>query len=120
MKKFKFDIILIISIALLLGAWLVFWIVSSNNTKSKYAVVAHDGNEILKIDLSIDNTYKLHDLPDGGHLEYKMIVIVENGKIKVKESECPNHDCIQKGFIQNIGDVIVCLPNKVTIKVVKS
>ena len=57
---------------------------------------------------------------ESNKFEYKMIVIVENGKIKVKESECPNHDCIQKGFVQNVGDVIVCLPNKVTIKVVKS
>lgn len=120
MKKFKFDIILIVSLALLLGLWLTFWIINSNKTESKYALITHDGTEIMKLDLKNDTTIELDELSDGTKLEFKMIIVVENGKIKVKESECPGHDCMHKGNIQNVGDVIVCLPNKIIIKVVKS
>lgn len=42
---------------------------------------------------------------------------IENGKVKMIDSDCPGGDCIHEGEISKIGETIVCLPNKVVVEI---
>lgn len=119
MRKFKFDIFLIILLIGALVSWLVIWIVTSSN-ENKKAIIEYDNEVVLELSLSENKEVRLKELSNGKTLKYEMLIIVEDGTIRVEENECPNHDCIKEGKKNKIGDVIVCLPNKVVIKVVKS
>jgi hypothetical protein len=120
LKKFRFDIIIISVLVISLVTWLVLWVIiaSNKNTKTK-AVIKYDDEIIMELDMSDNTEIELFDLGDGKKLKYKMIIVIENKKVWVEENECPNHDCIKEGKKSKVGDVIVCLPNKVVIKVEK-
>ncbi len=47
------------------------------------------------------------------------IVEINQGKVHVLSSPCENHICMNTGWISNPGQIIVCLPNEVVIRLVK-
>ena len=118
LKKFRFDILLISILVISLVSWLVVWSITANN-KNRKAVITHDDEVIMELDLSVDREIELYNLENGKKLEYRMIIIVKDNKIWVEENECPNHDCIKEGKKSKVGDVIICLPNKIIIRIDK-
>ena len=42
-------------------------------------------------------------------------ITVSGGKIAVTQADCPDHYCMQRGFLNN-GTQIVCLPNQLVIQ----
>ena len=46
-----------------------------------------------------------------------MVVEVKEGRIRVKESDCPRRICLHTGWIQHPGETIVCVPNKIVIEI---
>ena len=118
LKKFSFDIMLISILVISLISWLVVWGITANN-KNRKAVIIHDDEVIMELDLSVDKEIELYELENGKTLEYRMIIIVKDNKIWVEENECPNHDCIKEGKKSKVGDTIICLPNKIIIRIEK-
>ena len=49
---------------------------------------------------------------------YSNTVSVHDGKISVITSNCPGEDCVRCGAIRTSGRSIVCLPNKLEIRIV--
>ncbi|MEW5766009.1 MAG: NusG domain II-containing protein [bacterium] len=43
---------------------------------------------------------------------------IKNGKVRVVDSPCPQHICVKQGWKSRGGEVIVCLPNRIVVKVV--
>lgn len=119
LRKFKFDIFLIILLIGALVSWLVIWIVTSSN-ENKKAIIEYDNEVVLELSLSENKEVRLKELSNGKTLKYEMLIIVEDGTIRVEENECPNHDCIKEGKKNKVGDVIVCLPNKIVIRIIES
>ena len=74
----------------------------------KSASVYVDGK--LYTRLSLDKNTSVRVESDYG----ENTVVVENGKVYVKESDCANKLC-QKNSISKAGQSIVCLPNRVSI-----
>ena len=56
---------------------------------------------------------------DGGAMEIRDPdrVIVEKGAIRVCDADCPDKICEERGAISKAGQTIVCLPNRIVIKV---
>ena len=48
---------------------------------------------------------------------YTNVVTVRDGKVFVSESDCPGKDCVHSGKISSSGAAIVCLPNRVEIRI---
>ena len=74
------------------------------------ASIFRDG-ELLFQHLKLDKDQEVVLL--NGH----MVVEVRDGRIRVKESDCPRHICLHAGWIQHPGETIVCVPNKMVIDV---
>ena len=86
----------------------VLTIVLATGHKAEYAQVYVDGQLKYTLNLSEDTTVSL--------LDGKMTVKVENGKIFVLDSDCPEKLCVHSAPIGKDGGMIVCLPNKVIIR----
>ena len=78
---------------------------------NKLAIVKHNNEIILSIDLSVDNTYTVKG--DQGDV----LIVVKDGKIKVEEENSPLHLCSKQGFIEQSYETIVCLPNRISIEI---
>jgi len=52
------------------------------------------------------------------HGAYANTVAVRAGKAAIVSSDCPGADCVHSGWISAPGRSIVCLPNKVELRIV--
>lgn len=84
-----------------------------HSSKEKNALVYYKDNLVLTIDLSTNgsNTYTVKG-------ELGDVVIEKNDdKVRVINETSPNHICSKQGYIKENYEVLVCLPNKVVIKI---
>lgn len=114
-KKRKHDIML--GLALLLIATVLFVIdltkASSENISDKKVVVSVDGRKISEYSLSKNGEYEL----EGSHLGTNTLII-KDGKAYISKASCPDKHCIKQGKISRSGEILVCLPNRVVVKIV--
>ena len=105
----KHDIILLAVIVIVLLPIAIFLL---NTGKGATAVVKSDGKVIETLSLYKNGTYTYKN--DNGY----NIVEVTDGKVRVIEADCPNQDCVNKGYIKRNNESVICLPHKfeVTIK----
>lgn len=47
----------------------------------------------------------------------EMRIQVHDGGVRVVEADCPNRICVRTGWRRSEGDVIVCVPNRVVIRI---
>lgn len=106
------DSILIFGLLAFCLLFLLFSIIFSSKD-DLVANVYYDDEIILTVSLDKDNSYKVN-----GSLS-EMIIIVQDKKIKVLESDCKDHICVNQGFIFRENQTITCLPNKIFIKIEK-
>jgi len=76
--------------------------VYKKSAKSDYAVIEYNG-KIENISLNKDKVFTL---------ENGIVIEVKDGRIRVKDSDCPQKICVKHGWLRYANDVIVCLPNK--------
>lgn len=83
-----------------------------NSSKGGEAVVKSDGKVIDTISLKKDGTYTYQNDKGSNTVEIK------DGKVRVIEADCPNKDCVNKGYIQRNNESVICLPHRfeVTVK----
>lgn len=83
------------------------------NTSSQNAVVQiyQDGELVKEISLGEDQTIRLTGT-------YRNTIEIRDGKVAVTETDCPGADCAHSGWISSVGRSIVCLPNRVEIRIV--
>ena len=105
----KKDKILIIS--LLVVSIISILILKLNKKQSSVAYVYHDNKLLKEIDLNINKTYTF----EGS--KGKVIVTVEDKKIKVDKETSEYHLCSKMGYISKPHETIICLPNKIVIEI---
>ena len=49
--------------------------------------------------------------------EYTNTVTVAGGRVSISDSDCPGRDCVHSGWISSAGRSVVCLPNRVEVRV---
>ena len=79
-----------------------------------------------KIEIYVDNKlYKTYDIDDEDEIKiesnegYNVVKIHDHG-VEIDEASCPDKVCVHEGFITKPSESIVCLPNKVHIKIVSN
>lgn len=108
----KQDFILILIVALIGGG---LYIVTNyiNVAEVNKANVYYDNKLILTIDLSIAELRKY--TVDG--YNGKVVIETKQHQLRVKEEKSPLHICSKQGWVKSPYEPIVCLPNKITIKI---
>jgi len=75
------------------------------------AVVEVDGQQVYRLDLSVDGQKAVNGPLGDATIE------VRDSRIRVVSSPCPYKLCVRMGWARTAGDVIVCVPNRVVIRV---
>lgn len=105
MKKRDFILIGVI-LAVILAAFAIVALVKKDGA---YVIVRVDGEQVAKYSLSEDGEYELN----GG----TNILRIKDGKAYLVSANCPDHLCVKQGKIDQVGETITCLPNRLTVTV---
>ena len=110
----KGDKILIVSI--LLVAFLIFtgFQVYGFADGKTYALIEVDGKLYQKVSLGEDGPKLKLTVPvDHG----ENIVEISRDKVRMLYADCPDEDYVRQSWVSRPGQMIVCLPNKMVIKI---
>ncbi len=112
MIKTKTWVIIIAVAAIILGALSAFLL--TRRTDGNVAQIVQDGVVIREIDLSkVTREYSFTvEWEDGGH----NVVTVRPGRICVSEADCPDHVCMEQGWLSDQASPIVCMPHRLMIR----
>lgn len=80
---------------------------------AKEALVYYANQLVLTIDLSEATYHEYNVTGKNGNI----LIIRDQGKVRVKTENSPLHLCSKQGWIENSFQTIVCLPNEVIIKI---
>ena len=105
MKKRDFILIGAILAVILIA----FAVITLTKQDGAYVVVKVNGQEVAKYSLGEEGVYELN----GG----TNILRIEGGKAYLTDANCPDHLCVNQGKIDQTGETITCLPNKLTVTV---
>ena len=74
-------------------------------------VVEHNNHVVYKLPLQKNGVYSIPG--DVGGLTLR----ISGGRAWVTESACPNKICMRMGKISHPGQLIVCVPNRLIIRI---
>lgn len=97
-------------VAVIAVVFLLFFFATHRSDSTGYVEIWKDGRLVTV--LKEYGEYELKDVE-----RHVMDVVFENGKVYVKNSDCPLKICEKTGKVGPNG-VIVCIPNKVVVKFV--
>lgn len=105
---------LVILIVILVSAGVIWGIkVLTARSDVMSAEIVQDGKLLQRILL------KKGDQARDFIIEYKggyNRLRVEDGRIAVIDADCPDKDCVKRGWLKRPGDSAVCLPHKLVIR----
>ncbi len=105
-KKLIFGVLLLLITGIALSVYLQFFM-----PYGSVAQIFLDGELVEQIHLTaVSAPYELQ-VGEGN------TVLVENGAISMHAADCPDQLCVKQGKITGEVYPIVCLPNRVTIKI---
>ena len=84
------------------------------STKEKYVSVQVNGQEVKKV--LYDEKLIGHTIPIQTEYGYNLLEIGDQ-RVRVIEADCPDKIDVKQGYIQRVGETIVCLPNKLVIEI---
>lgn len=117
MEKIKKADILVI-ILIVIASFLIYFFTNKLSKEdaniSKKVVITVDGKIFKEVPLT-KNTYEKIDI---NTVYGKNEVIIEKGEVHMHESNCQDKICMKMGKISIPGDSIICLPNRVMVKIV--
>lgn len=89
---------------------------SQSDSGAITAVIKKDNKVIRKINLSKLDKSEVINISGL----YKATILAEKNRICFVESDCPDKICVKNGWLNNPGEMSVCLPNKIIIKLEKN
>lgn len=113
MSKNAKIILMLLLAAAVLSAGFIF--MQKKQPASPVARVTLDGELLREIPLDeVEESYSFTVDSEGG----SNTILVEPGRIRVSEANCPDQVCVNQGFISDGTVPVVCLPHKLMIEIV--
>ena len=112
------DGIIVVILILLSFAPVLVFSLNRASSPTQEAVLSVDGKEIKTFDLS-DNSQAYTYRYEDKDRDYNLIEVKGN-RIRIKEADCGDQICVRRGWIEQSGETIVCLPHKLLIEVKSS
>lgn len=110
----KGDIILI-GIYAIVSILLIIYIFNYQNTikDNMYVQIKIDGETIQKETLPQEERKVIPISSKYGD----NFIVIDGNDVAIVEADCPDQICIQDGKINKPGQIIVCLPNRLTVEI---
>lgn len=114
MNSFKTGDKILIFLAAAVTAVVMLWnTLGVSLAERPVAVITRNGEIIRQIDLDNVNAPEYINL-NG---EINQVILVEKGRIRFSESDCPNQTCVETGWLTKPGEKAVCVPSQVVVKI---
>ncbi len=97
--------LLFIAVAGFVGNWFVV------RGAGKWVVVERDNRLLFRLPLDKNGDYFIPGAVGG------LKIRIANGKVWVSQSTCPHKICVKMGKIAHPGQLIVCVPNHLVIRI---
>lgn len=94
-------------LAVLIG---VVFVRTTGKDKGGTVVIYQNGNKTQEVSLYEDGEILIENT-------YTNKLMVKDEKVAIVESDCPGMDCVHSGWISGSGRSLVCLPNRVEIRI---
>ena len=134
MQKYirKADIILFVVLVVIGLAASAALTLSHSEAGSEAKVIIESGGDLFaRYPLAEDRTIvvpspkqNVSDAPAPGssadaseQYDYYNVVEISNGTVSVTEASCKNQVCVKHGSISRSGESIVCLPNRMVVRI---
>lgn len=104
------DIFLIL--CLVCGGVILWTALRHGSNRAKYCIISVNGKDAYKLLLSDSQEVKVNG-PIG-----ESIVKISNGKVRMEHSPCPLKMCVHQGAISRPGEMIICVPNRIMIRII--
>ena len=98
---------------LLIGSLYIFYNLSNLSSYNDLKLEIVTPEERIVWPMHKNGTIPIHTT-DG-----ELIVCITHGQAYVSESTCPDKTCIKSGKINRSGQLIICAPNRVMLRVIK-
>lgn len=108
----KNDIKLIIFIIIIGFVFILF--ININKEEGNAIEVYYEDKLILSADLNVNDVYTV----DGKLGD--VVIEVKDRKVRVLKENSPRNICSREGYISDSTKPLICLPNKIIIKIVDS
>ena len=105
----KADIVLLVIILAL--SVLGFVVLRKTSSASSVVEITVAGEKYASYPLNKDGTYKVSTSYGYNTIEIKA------GQVWVSEADCPNKDCMHFGKMDKEGQIILCLPHKLAVRI---
>jgi hypothetical protein len=109
----KGDLVLIIGIIILSIFVTIFFKFYYNNDGEKIAVIKQNNKVIKSINLSKVKGSEEIKLTGS----YTNVILIEKGRIRFIEADCPDKVCVKKGWLSKNGQMSACIPNRALIEI---
>lgn len=109
-KPLRFWLVLIALIAALCVAGLAA--LHGYRQTGQVVQITQNGQVMGTYPLQEDRTLR-YESQDGGY----NIVVIQAGKVRVSEADCPDQTCVRMGPTDQTAQTIACLPHKLIVKV---
>ena len=83
-----------------------------NFPQGEYLKIQMGKQEIGSFSLN-QNVIKFIEGPIG-----KTEIIIDSGKVRISKSPCTKKYCIHQGWINQLNQIIVCVPNQISISII--
>lgn len=111
-RNAKIILILLLAAAVLSAGVLLL---QKKQVSSPVARITQDGELLREIPLDeVEESYSFVVEDEEG----SNTILVEPGRIRVSEADCPDQVCVNQGFISDGTVPVVCLPHKLMIEIV--
>lgn len=99
-------LVIFASVVLVIFMFQRFWVFEqASNLKIR------QGNQIVGT-FDLDQTRELHIRGPIG----ESIIVINQGKVRFKQSPCHNQYCVHQGWLSRAGQVAICLPNQISLQ----
>ena len=102
---------LAIGLVVIMAVAVMLCFLPGKTASAAYAEVYLDGELYKTVPLAENTVFWITD-------QYSNEITVANGTVAFTASDCPGQDCVHSGSIRSTGRSLVCLPNRVEIRVV--
>lgn len=93
---------------LLAAAGICFLVYRMGGKGGGEAVIYQNGSEYARIALSTEQEIRIGQTNT---------LVVEQGKVRMKEADCPDQICVKHRPVSRTGESIVCLPNRIVVEI---
>ena len=109
----RFDVYIIIAVVVISGV--LFGMFALMPKDNREVIISLEGEEYARV--LLDGKEHVYEIQT--ELGYNKVIVDKDG-VHIEEADCPDHDCIEIGTLNKVGQSIICAPHYLVVEIIGS